>query len=69
VFLIDDADGNTWVMKDFQLGLEPRWNFEESSKIADSIPLSADTGTRFGASGRSPVAAVLCRKEPWAFWP
>jgi hypothetical protein len=27
VFLIDDTDGNTWVMKGFQLGLEPRWEF------------------------------------------
>jgi len=29
VFLLDDADGNTWVMKGFELGLKPRWTFEE----------------------------------------
>jgi hypothetical protein len=29
VFLIDDANGNTWVMKGFELGLKPRWTFEE----------------------------------------
>lgn len=32
VFLIDDADGNTWIMKGFELGLQPRWTFEEYSK-------------------------------------
>jgi hypothetical protein len=32
VFLIDDADGNTWVMKGFELGLQPRWTFEEFAR-------------------------------------
>jgi hypothetical protein len=29
VFLIDDADGTTWVMKGFELGLKPRWTYDE----------------------------------------
>ena len=29
VFLIDGADGTTWVMKGFELGMRPRWTFEE----------------------------------------
>ena len=29
VLLLDDAEGNTWVMKGFQLGLEPKHTFEE----------------------------------------
>ena len=29
VFLIDDAEGNTWIMKGFQLGMKPRWTYEE----------------------------------------
>jgi hypothetical protein len=27
--LIDDADGNTWVMKGFEVGLKPAYSFEE----------------------------------------
>ena len=37
VFLIDDPDGTTWVMKGFQLGLEPRWTYEEYLKNRDSL--------------------------------
>src|SRR5262249_5283344 len=29
VFLIDDTDGNTWIMKGYQLGLKPAYTFEE----------------------------------------
>jgi hypothetical protein len=29
VFLIDDAEGTTWIMKGFQLGMTPRWTYEE----------------------------------------
>jgi hypothetical protein len=29
VLLLDDAEGNTWVMKGFQLGLEPQHTFDE----------------------------------------
>jgi hypothetical protein len=27
--LLDDADGNTWIMKEFQLGLKPRHTYEQ----------------------------------------
>jgi hypothetical protein len=29
VLLLDDAEGNTWVMKGFQLGLQPKHTYEE----------------------------------------
>lgn len=29
VFLIDDADGTTWIMKGFELGMKPSWTYED----------------------------------------
>ncbi len=29
VLLLDDAEGNTWIMKGFQLGLKPRYTYEQ----------------------------------------
>ena len=29
VFLIDDDKGTTWIMKGFELGMKPRWTYEE----------------------------------------
>lgn len=29
VMVLDDADGNTWIMKGFELGLEPKYTYEE----------------------------------------
>lgn len=29
VMVLDDAEGNTWVMKGFQLGLEPRFTYDD----------------------------------------
>jgi hypothetical protein len=29
VMLLDDADGGTWIMKGFQLGLEPRFDYDD----------------------------------------
>lgn len=29
VLLLDDAEGNTWIMKGFQLGLNPQYTYEE----------------------------------------
>jgi hypothetical protein len=29
VMLLDDAEGNTWIMKGFQLGLEPRFAYDD----------------------------------------
>lgn len=34
VVLLDDADGNTWVLKGFQLGLEPQYTYEEFEAAA-----------------------------------
>ncbi|MFZ1323210.1 MAG: hypothetical protein WAT71_16755 [Ignavibacteria bacterium] len=36
VLLLDDADGNTWIMKGFQLGLDPIYTYEEFFENADS---------------------------------
>lgn len=27
--LLDDAEGNTWIMKGFQLGLKPRFDYDD----------------------------------------
>ena len=27
--LLDDAEGNTWIMKGFQLGLKPQYTYEQ----------------------------------------
>ena len=27
--LLDDAEGNTWIMKGFQLGLKPQYTYQE----------------------------------------
>jgi hypothetical protein len=35
-FLIDDANGNTWVMKGFQQGMKPAYTFEEFAADASS---------------------------------
>jgi len=47
VFLIDDADGKTWVMKGFQLGLELRWTFEEFSKDPASLYKQLPPGWKY----------------------
>jgi hypothetical protein len=36
VILLDDAEGNTWIMKGFQLGLEPQYTYEEFVAAAAS---------------------------------
>jgi len=36
VILLDDADGNTWIMKGFQFGLEPQYTYEEFRDTAAS---------------------------------
>jgi hypothetical protein len=36
VILLDDAEGNTWVMKGFQLGLKPQHTYEEFRAAAQS---------------------------------
>jgi hypothetical protein len=36
VILLDDAEGNTWIMKGFQLGLEPQHTYDEFRAAAPS---------------------------------
>jgi hypothetical protein len=36
VILLDDAEGNTWVMKGFQLGLKPQYTYKEFVAAAAS---------------------------------
>jgi hypothetical protein len=47
VFLIDDTEGNTWIMKGFQLGLEPRWTLEEFSKDPASLCKQLPPGWKY----------------------
>lgn len=47
VFLIDDADGNTWVMKGFELGLKPAHTFEQFSADPASYFKKLPTGWKF----------------------
>jgi len=37
VFLLDDADGNTWIMKGFQLGLAPQHTYEECMSKGEAM--------------------------------
>ena len=43
VMLLDDAKGNTWVMKGFQLGLKPQYTYEEfiaaGAKMFKKLPV------------------------------
>ena len=36
VILLDDAEGNTWIMKGFQLGLKPQYTYDEFVATAAS---------------------------------
>jgi hypothetical protein len=37
VILLDDAEGNTWVMKGFELGLEPKYTYDEFLAALPSV--------------------------------
>jgi hypothetical protein len=37
VVLLDDAEGNTWIMKGFELGLQPQHSYEEF--VADAAAM------------------------------
>ena len=47
VMVLDDADGNAWVMKGFQLGLEPRFAYEDFLASGASYFKSLPTGWKF----------------------
>jgi len=44
VVLLDDNEGNTYVMKGFQLGLEPKYTYEEFVEKAESLYKNLPTG-------------------------
>jgi hypothetical protein len=35
-FLLDDAEGNTWILKGFQLGITPKYTYEEFIAVGQS---------------------------------
>ena len=42
VYLIDDANGNTWIMKGFEVGLKPALSYKEASAtVANRVKLPA----------------------------
>jgi len=47
VLLLDDAEGNTWVMKGFQLGLKPQYTYEEFVAAGQSRFKKLPAGWKF----------------------
>ena len=47
VFLIDDTNGNSWVMKGFELGLKPRWTYDEFAKAPASLCKQLPPGWKY----------------------
>ena len=47
VLLLDDAEGNTWVMKGFQLGLTPKYTYEEFVAAGQSQFKKLPAGWKF----------------------
>lgn len=47
VMVLDDAEGNSWIMKGFQLGLEPRFTYEEFLANGASYFKDLPTGWMF----------------------
>jgi hypothetical protein len=47
VLLLDDAEGNTWIMKGFQQGLEPRHTYEQFVAAGQSQFKKLPTGWKF----------------------
>jgi hypothetical protein len=47
VFLIDDSAGNTWIMKGFELGMTPRWTYEEFAADPASKFKQLPTGWKY----------------------
>jgi hypothetical protein len=47
VMILDDADGNAWVMKGFQLGLEPRFTYEDFLANGPSYFQNLPAGWKF----------------------
>ena len=47
VLLLDDADGNTWVMKGFQLGLNPTYTYDEFVAAGAALFKKLPSGWKF----------------------
>jgi hypothetical protein len=47
VLLLDDAEGNTWIMKGFQLGLKPQHTYEQFVAAGQSIFKKLPEGWKF----------------------
>lgn len=47
VFLIDDTEGNTWIMKGFELGMTPRWTYEQFAADPASKFQKLPTGWKY----------------------
>jgi hypothetical protein len=47
VLLLDDAEGNTWIMKGFQLGLKPQHTYEQFVAAGQSIFKKLPVGWKF----------------------
>ena len=47
VLLLDDAEGNTWIMKGFQLGLKPQYTYEEFVAAGQSQFKKLQSGWKF----------------------
>jgi hypothetical protein len=41
VYLIDDAEGNTWIMKGFEQGLKPTQTYEDAKNLGSQLKLPA----------------------------
>jgi hypothetical protein len=47
VILLDDAEGNTWIMKGFELGLEPQYTYDEFLAALPGVYHQAATGRTY----------------------
>jgi hypothetical protein len=47
VLLLDDADGNTWILKGFQLGIHPKYTYEEFVAAGESNFKKLPAGWKF----------------------
>jgi len=47
VLLLDDAEGNTWIMKGFQLGLKPQYTYEQFMAAGQSNFKKLPSGWKF----------------------
>jgi len=68
VLLLDDAEGNTWIMKGFELGVAPKYTFEQFVTAGQSIFRELPAGWKFRvkkltqdltATPESGIAAVM----------